>query len=441
MALTIELHEDMAKILTSLDKLENKFKNTFKKMTDDSKKMNTSLKEGSKNWLMMGAASMGMFWGLAQVSPVLNALMGQLTAGLGAIFDVVFISLQPIFTTFTELLFQFAGWLSEQPEIVKILVAALILIPPILIAISMAMGALTTIMNMNPYVLAIMAIVMALIILYAYWDEIVDWFKAGLDKIWGWIEPWVSPIIALFKAAWDVISAALVSVWDNIIKPVWIALKFWVDVVKDAIEYLDPVFNAIGVVFQAIWDYILKPVWDAFSGGIGLVKDAIEYLDPVFDAIGTAFQWVWDYVIKPIWDGISGGLGIIGDAISALGDVFQAVADVFQWIYDNVLKPIIDAVGGVVDAVGGIMGGAGDVLGSLNPFGDFIIRPGQPATYFSPQDTVVGVKDTAMLSGGNSSSTNITINVDQPTIRNEQDINSLTAEISRAIRLELDRMV
>ena len=69
---------------------------------------------------------------------------------------------------------------------------------------------------------------------------------------------------------------------------------------------------------------------------------------------------------------------------------------------------------------------------------DFIMQPGKGMIHLNPQDTVVGVKDPSLLGGGSNS---IIINIDQPTIRNEQDMSTLADEISRQVRLQLDRMV
>jgi hypothetical protein len=51
-------------------------------------------------------------------------------------------------------------------------------------------------------------------------------------------------------------------------------------------------------------------------------------------------------------------------------------------------------------------------------FNDFVQRPGQPATNFSPDDTIIGVKDTSLLGGGGGQTIilqNVHINADNPT--------------------------
>ena len=52
------------------------------------------------------------------------------------------------------------------------------------------------------------------------------------------------------------------------------------------------------------------------------------------------------------------------------------------------------------DSVGGAKNLASSALSAINPFDDFVQRPGQAPTAFSPQDTIIGVKDPSKLGGG-----------------------------------------
>ena len=54
----------------------------------------------------------------------------------------------------------------------------------------------------------------------------------------------------------------------------------------------------------------------------------------------------------------------------------------------------------------------GQVLGWITGlFSDFISRPGQPVASFSPDDTIIGVKNPSALFGGNGRGTNVTVNI------------------------------
>jgi hypothetical protein len=66
-------------------------------------------------------------------------------------------------------------------------------------------------------------------------------------------------------------------------------------------------------------------------------------------------------------------------------------------------------------------------------FGDFIARPGQPVATFSPDDTVIGVKDTGMFGGG----TNVQIGSINVT-GYDKDPQELAYEVAVAISRELN---
>jgi len=68
------------------------------------------------------------------------------------------------------------------------------------------------------------------------------------------------------------------------------------------------------------------------------------------------------------------------------------------------------------------------------PYQDFISRPGQPTASFSPQDTIIGVKDTSNLGSTSVSIGNININ-GAGNMNEQQLANQIAKEISRELRV------
>ena len=66
---------------------------------------------------------------------------------------------------------------------------------------------------------------------------------------------------------------------------------------------------------------------------------------------------------------------------------------------------------------------------------DFIARPGQAPMAFSPDDTIMGVKDTSALMGGNT-----IININVAKMDNSNDIRAIAKEVGRQIRSETTRL-
>jgi hypothetical protein len=62
--------------------------------------------------------------------------------------------------------------------------------------------------------------------------------------------------------------------------------------------------------------------------------------------------------------------------------------------------------GAAIGGAGGLAVGAGLGAAASTQFNDFVQRPGQAPTAFSPADTIIGTKDPSSLSGGNMGETN-----------------------------------
>jgi len=97
------------------------------------------------------------------------------------------------------------------------------------------------------------------------------------------------------------------------------------------------------------------------------------------------------------------------------------------------LKGILNTISNFFKRIipGGSSGGKSKSSGDLT---DFISRPGQAPASFSPQDTIIGVKDPTKLG-----STNITIN--NPVIRDGSDITKLANEVSRVLQRQVNSRV
>ncbi|UYL86320.1 tape measure protein [Microbacterium phage Jovita] len=204
------------------------------------------------------------------------------------------------------------GFMESNPGIVQALAIALGVLTVAIIGANVAMWA----MAMNPIVLLIMAIVVAVGALVA---AIV----------------WVATQTTFFQDVW---SAAMKIVGD-------VASWLWEKI-------LQPVFKAIADIVTWVWERIIKPVVDLvvnafrFWGAVAawLYENAIK---PAIDGIAAAVNWVWTYIIKPLIDLIVNYFRLWGAIATwlyenAIKPVFNAIADVFQWVWNSIIKPVID---------------------------------------------------------------------------------------------------
>ncbi|QJD53425.1 tape measure protein [Microbacterium phage Lynlen] len=213
-------------------------------------------------------------------------------------------------------------FMESNPGVVQALAIALGVLTVAIVAANVAMWA----MSMNPIVLLIMAIVVAVGALVA---AIV----------------WVATQTTFFQDVW---SAAMKIVGD-------VASWLWEKI-------LQPVFKAIGDIVTWVWTKIIKPVVDLvvnafrFWGAVGawLYTNAIK---PAIDGIATAFNWVWTFIIKPLIDLIVNYFRLWGAIAAwlyenAIKPVFDSIAAVFQWIWNSIIKPVIDWIREKLDILG-----------------------------------------------------------------------------------------
>jgi len=193
----------------------------------------------------------------------------------------------------------------------------------------------------------------------------------------------IAAIVTLLILAWDPIIAGLKwfgNVWKEIGLAIWGAMKWTYEKWQEFNEWL-----------SGLW----SRVWAFFVDGLSNVLN-----------FG---QWIWNIFKEGL----------------------RAVAGIGKLIYDTI-KSAVTNTGSSIGRT--ISTGVKNVVSWLNPFQDFIQRPGQNPVSFSPNDTIIGVKDTRSL-GGSS----ITINIHDPIVRDDTDLRRLTEMVSQNLQRQGNR--
>jgi len=140
---------------------------------------------------------------------------------------------------------------------------------------------------------------------------------------------------------------------------------------------------------------------------------------PAFSFLSNVGIWLWKQIIEPSW---------------------LFLKNVGHWVW-NLIKSPWEYLAGKIRGLWSLLKSAVQSLiprfsssRSSRSRNDFISRPGQADVNFSPQDTIIGVKDPSKLFGGGSS-VNITIN--NPTIRNDNDLNILANKVSAVLQRQM----
>lgn len=264
---------------------------------------------------------------------------------------------------------------------------------------------------------------------------------------------WVIAAVALLAAAWATnfggIQDIAADVWDAV-SPIFEKIGGLLGHIAEILtDVFGPVFQAVfefvSGVLNAAWVNVFKPVFEWIMQYIGLVIDTFDALlsalqgdlgplQSIMQKWGQFFYNTFTGIINAAWSFVSNLWNTIANGInniinwlynagqSMITSIVNGLASIGWRIWNKILSfiptvnDIVNAVWGVINSAARSLQGAGDYLvgsitGTGGIWGDFIARPGQPIQYFSPSDTVIGVKDTsALTSAGGARTINVYMN-------------------------------
>ncbi|MFC8009160.1 peptidoglycan DD-metalloendopeptidase family protein [Streptomyces cinereoruber] len=239
---------------------------------------------------------------------------------------------------------------------------------------AMAQAFLTAVMNANPIVLVITAIVAlgaALVIAY----QKSETFRGIVQAVWeglktGWNFLWNSVLKPGFEGLMTglrAIGTAAMWLWNNALKPAFdgIALGAKIAFAIVATVVIAPLvilFRALGAVAFWLWDNAFKPVFDAIGAGSTLlwergVKPAFDQVMLILRAIGATATWLWNNAVLPAFDGIVAAGKAVGAGFdwlwsSVVRPVLTAIGAIAGWLWTNAIKPVFDNIVLIVRTAG-----------------------------------------------------------------------------------------
>lgn len=287
-------------------------------------------------------------------------------------------ALLPVVAAVTSKLAGMAKWMGENTKTVQILVgvvgslsaAVFILIGALKVyeAVTKAVGiiqkATWLASPIGLVVLAVVAVGVALFVLYKKSKT----FRDFVNKMWAGIKAATRAAAEVFKAAWRVALAvigALVRRYGGVFKTVWRAAVFAVKAyVGVLVAYFKLVFNVIkGVVklvvavFKGDWrgaldavKGIVRAFGSFFRSIFNLLPDPVKRAaEAVRNALGRAFDWLKSKA-SALGDVLSKPFNAMRDAVDA---VVGAVQDLVGWL-DNIHVPDLGKIGGLVSKIPGL---------------------------------------------------------------------------------------
>jgi hypothetical protein len=245
--------------------------------------------------------------------------------------------------------------------------------------VSMLAAIAATVAAAAPFIaigVAIGAMVAAAIYLWRNWDQVFKWIMdhkayAAIIAILG--GPIILPIVAMvaiikwlqanWENVWSKIQAVTSFAWDNVIKPIWDKIYWYIQNIL--IPYVTLLFNVYKKAFEIImavvqfaWNNVIKPIWDKIYWYIQNI------LIPYLQLLWKVVQVVWDAIsgaINTAWNIIKGAFFNIIIGIATVWGFFQTAKDiigsVFSGISNAITAPFEAAFNGIKNLWNNTIGG------------------------------------------------------------------------------------
>lgn len=244
------------------------------------------------------------------------------------------------------------------------------------------------------------------------WDKILSWLWVALIA--------VGAILLIVFAGWAVwivalIAVALLAAWKYIVIAFeWIAQKavefgqwlwdglVWIwEKLKEGWQYI-----VDGLAW--VWNELLLPAWNWLKDKFYSIWT--DYIEPAWNWLKSVGEWIWTQILKPAWEWFSD----IGTKIwNILKGAFTSAVDYIKSAIRNIFR--------------------GSSGGSTKKVNDMIIQPNGQMIQTSPRDYLIATKDPSKLGGSGG----ITINFNNPVVREQADLKKIAEETSKILERKL----
>lgn len=348
--------------------------------------------------------------GLGDVDGAMQAMSATAGDSVAAKWEQVQRSFEMVATTVAgqllPVLQPLLDWAAANPELLGAVAIGLGVLAAAFGVAAVAQWAMNAAMLASPLtwiILAIGAIIAALILLVANWDEVVAW----ITEVWNGFIGWISGVMEGFAAWWNEMWAGF-GAW---VQEVWAGFTSWVQQVFEGfVTWLTGVGDGIATWWNGLWASIgawIQSVWQGFIGVVqGVFNGYVSWLRSVgagiaswwnglWSGIGSFIQSVWQGFIgfvQGVWNGFSGWImgalngftsfwsGLWNGVNSAVRSIWsgiiawfrgipQMIFDVFsgagQWLY-NIGRDVLNGLwNGLKDIWNNLTSWIGDIGSSI----------------------------------------------------------------------------
>ncbi|PFJ16490.1 phage tail tape measure protein [Bacillus cereus] len=363
--------------------------------------------------------------GMVAVLGPLVAMMGFMTSGVGA-FVGSFRFLVPVLTKVPLL---FTGILKIGPRLISMFAmigravaflgstafAGLLKIGPKLIGMFGAIGRALAILGrsamtllMNPWTIAILAIVGLVYLIYKNWDSVVKYTKQavkwlgdacskgwdstvkGAKSAWNGLSKFfsgfwegtkkvfrasVSFLVKLLEGAWKGITTAIkwyINTWKKIFEFGWNAIKFLfngaLNIIKSVVKFALEVIKNVLQFYIRAWQTIFRVGWNIIKTIFTTVLNFLKsFVRAAFEFIKNAISTVMNIIkaiISTVWNFIKAVF------VAVLNFIKTTVQNAFNFI-KNIIITVMNAIKNFIQAVWNFI--KDTIIGAVRAFVNFVV--------------------------------------------------------------------
>lgn len=279
------------------------------------------------------------------------------------------------------------------------------------------------ILNIGSLVMSAVGVVGTIIAAFKAWAAVGSFLMLSFKGMMAV----VAGLAGLFVAAFGIAQGAFMlfgKVVGTIVAAVLIAIGA---VVAAVLSVPAGIAIAVGAALALIWNF-RNGIVDALQGVVDFIHGGFEAAwNSIKNIVGGVVSWIKNAGSTVINAGKEFGKDLVDGVIDGIKSMSSTIASAF-W---NVLPgPLASAAKGVSNFAGDLVGNITDVI-SAN---DFVVTSDGTIIEPSAQDTIIGTENPQALGGGGGQTT---INIENPELNNDVDVDSLIDEIER--RLEQDQ--
>jgi phage-related protein len=213
-----------------------------------------------------------------------------------------------------------------------------------------AQAALNAVMDMNPWTLALMALVAVIVVVIDHWKQI----SAFVGKVWADIKRYFDEGIDFIKSHWDLLLDILLGPLGFVIGEI---IKHWQSIKDTVTQVFNDIAGVVTTVMNFIWNDILKPIFDVVSAAFHIWLDVVTYVfDVIRGVITVAWNWIYNNIIAPVIGFIEQRFQIMVANLTAWWNFIVSIATAaWNWIWNNVISPVINTIMAGVNFLAGVI--------------------------------------------------------------------------------------